>query len=264
MSESLSRPAQVVHQFRRVAILFAGGPAPGANAVISTAATSFMRNGTEVLGMKHGYSSLAEYSPGKPLVEGQDYVKITPEFLKRTRSGQGIMLGTARTRSGQARLVTGPSRRRRAVEAAQERLRGAAVAGRRGPDLDRRRRHAEDGEQVRSCSKTACRPTPRGSRSCTLPKTIDNDYHGHRLHVRLLHRGGHARQRDPQPPLRRRCRPGHTFSARRWAAAPAGFPTAAAIAGEASLGDQRGRHPRQVSAARKRSPAPMARRGSSP
>ena len=47
MSESLARPPKGDHHFRRVAILFAGGPAPGANAVISTAATSFMRNGTE-------------------------------------------------------------------------------------------------------------------------------------------------------------------------------------------------------------------------
>ena len=100
MSESLSRPPKGDHQFRRVAILFAGGPAPGANAVISTAATSFMRNGTEVVGMKHGYSSLADYSAEKPLVQGRDYVVITPEFLKRTRSGQGIMLGTARTNPG--------------------------------------------------------------------------------------------------------------------------------------------------------------------
>ena len=100
MSESLSRPPKGDHQFRRVAILFAGGPAPGANAVISTAATSFMRNGTEVVGMKHGYSSLAEYSAAKPLVQGSDYVIVTPGFLKRTRSGQGIMLGTARTNPG--------------------------------------------------------------------------------------------------------------------------------------------------------------------
>ena len=54
MAESLSRPPKAAHHFRRVAILFAGGPAPGANAVISTAATSFMRNDTEVVGMKHG------------------------------------------------------------------------------------------------------------------------------------------------------------------------------------------------------------------
>jgi len=100
MSESLSRPPKADHQFRRVAILFAGGPAPGANAVISTAATSFMRSGTEVVGMKHGYSSLADYAADKPLVEGRDYVTVTPEFLKRTRSGQGIMLGTARTNPG--------------------------------------------------------------------------------------------------------------------------------------------------------------------
>jgi len=100
MPESLSRPPKAAHQFRRIAILFAGGPAPGANAVISTAATSFMREGTEVLGMKHGYSSLADFSPAKPLAEGRDYIKITPDFLKRTRSGQGIMLGTARTNPG--------------------------------------------------------------------------------------------------------------------------------------------------------------------
>ncbi|MEC8737143.1 MAG: 6-phosphofructokinase [Planctomycetota bacterium] len=100
MAESLSRPPKAAHHFRRVAILFAGGPAPGANAVISRAATSFMRNDTEVVGMKHGYSSLADFSTDQPLVEGKDYITVTPEFLKRTRSGQGIMLGTARTNPG--------------------------------------------------------------------------------------------------------------------------------------------------------------------
>jgi len=107
MTEALSRPPQDTHHFRRVAILFAGGPAPGANAVISTAATSFLRQGTEVIGMKHGYSSLADFSPAQPLMTGRDYVKIAPEFLKRTRSGQGIMLGTARTNPG--RHVSSPA-----------------------------------------------------------------------------------------------------------------------------------------------------------
>ena len=49
---------------RRVAILFAGGPAPAANAVISTAAVSFLRNDIEVVGILHGYSHLVEYSAG--------------------------------------------------------------------------------------------------------------------------------------------------------------------------------------------------------
>ena len=64
MSQSaLSRPAKVEHPFRRVAILFAGGPAPAANAVISTAAVSFLRNDIQVVGILHGYSRLVGISP---------------------------------------------------------------------------------------------------------------------------------------------------------------------------------------------------------
>ena len=85
---------------RRVAILFAGGPAPGANAVISTAAFSFLKQGIEVIGMKHGYSKLAEYTANGPLQEGVDYVKFTKEMLTHTRTSRGIMLGTARTNPG--------------------------------------------------------------------------------------------------------------------------------------------------------------------
>ncbi|MDG2470576.1 MAG: 6-phosphofructokinase, partial [Pirellulaceae bacterium] len=58
---------------KRVAILFAGGPAPAANAVISAAAASFLRNDSEAIGIKHGYSSLMEYDASRPLVEGRDY-----------------------------------------------------------------------------------------------------------------------------------------------------------------------------------------------
>ena len=47
-------------------MLFAGGPAPAANAVISTAAVSFLRNDIEVYGLLHGYSHLVEYGPDRP------------------------------------------------------------------------------------------------------------------------------------------------------------------------------------------------------
>ncbi|MGA0039125.1 MAG: 6-phosphofructokinase, partial [Pirellulales bacterium] len=100
ITETLTSPSKATHQFRRVAILFAGGPAPGANAVISTAAISFLKSGCEVLGMKHGYSSLIDYSPEKPLEEGRDWVHLTPEFMKRSRSSQGILIGTARANPG--------------------------------------------------------------------------------------------------------------------------------------------------------------------
>ena len=100
MSTALSRPPRTQSNIRRVAILFAGGPAPAANAVISTAAVSFLRNNIEVVGVLHGYSHLVEYSPDKPLVEGRDYVMIDHKLLKRTRNSQGILIGTARTNPG--------------------------------------------------------------------------------------------------------------------------------------------------------------------
>ena len=51
---TLSRPPKMLHNFRRAAILFAGGPAPAANAVISAAATAFLRNEIEVVGILDG------------------------------------------------------------------------------------------------------------------------------------------------------------------------------------------------------------------
>jgi 6-phosphofructokinase len=177
MAESLSRPPKAAHHFRRVAILFAGGPAPGANAVISTAATSFMREGTEVIGMKHGYSSLADYSPAKPLVEGRDYIKIVPEFLKRTRSGQGIMIGTARTNPG--KHVSNPSHfddeeRVRPLANAYEGLRSLGVEALISIGGD---------DTLKTANKFKLyqdRLPPDAPRIPVvhLPKTIDNDYMG--------------------------------------------------------------------------------------
>ena len=71
---ALSLPRRSASDIRKVAILFAGGPAPAANAVISTAAVSFLRNKMQVVGALHGYSRLVQYSPENPLVEGRDYV----------------------------------------------------------------------------------------------------------------------------------------------------------------------------------------------
>ena len=88
------------HDIKRVAILFAGGPAPAANAVISTAAFSFLEEGAQVFGIKHGYSRLAEYTAAGPLVEGEDYIRFTHDSLTHKRSSRGIMIGTARTNPG--------------------------------------------------------------------------------------------------------------------------------------------------------------------
>ncbi len=100
MSSGLERPAKVPHNFRGVAILFAGGPAPAANAVISTSAVSFLRNDIEVVGILHGYTHLMEFGPNHPMQEGRDFVMLDHRRLKRTRNSQGIMIGTARANPG--------------------------------------------------------------------------------------------------------------------------------------------------------------------
>lgn len=87
---------------RRVAILFAGGPAPAANAVITSAAFTFLNAGIEVIGIKHGYSNLIDFDPSQPLVEGKQYFKITHERLEFSRTEPGIMIGTARSNPGKS------------------------------------------------------------------------------------------------------------------------------------------------------------------
>ncbi|HQZ65890.1 MAG TPA: 6-phosphofructokinase [Planctomycetaceae bacterium] len=94
------------HGIKRVALLFAGGPAPGANAVISTCAISFIRQGIEVVGIRYGYSNLIDYSPETPLVEGLHYRNLTEVSLRRTRSKEGIIIGTARANPG--KYITAP------------------------------------------------------------------------------------------------------------------------------------------------------------
>ncbi|MCA9133156.1 MAG: 6-phosphofructokinase [Planctomycetales bacterium] len=85
---------------KKVAMLFAGGPAPGANAVIGTAAYAFLNAGIEVIGIKHGYSNLIDYDGSQPLVEGKAYMHITHDDLSHRRTSQGILIGTARSNPG--------------------------------------------------------------------------------------------------------------------------------------------------------------------
>ncbi len=100
MSNSLSSPFSPVDSLRRVAILFAGGPAPAANAVISTAAAAFLRSDIEVVGIRYGYAGLIEFGPERPLEPGHDYTMVDHAMLSRTRNAQGILLGTSRANPG--------------------------------------------------------------------------------------------------------------------------------------------------------------------
>lgn len=98
--QTLSRPPMIPCGFKRIAMVFSGGPAPAANAVISTAAASFLHCGIEVIGVLNGYSTLSQYTEDSPLKEGRDYYFITPQLLRRTRNSQGVLLRTARENPG--------------------------------------------------------------------------------------------------------------------------------------------------------------------
>ncbi len=113
MSSTLSRPPHLESNIHRVAILFAGGPAPAANAVISTAAVSFLRNNIDVLGILHGYSHLVEYGPDHPLAEGRDYIRINHNVLKRHAQQPGHPDRHRPDQSRQGRLRAGPPERSR-------------------------------------------------------------------------------------------------------------------------------------------------------
>ena len=165
------------HGLKRVALLFAGGPAPGANAVISTCAISCIRNGIEVVGIKYGYSNLMEYSPATPLVEGLHYKNLTEVSLRRTRSKEGIIIGTARANPG--KQITAPEHLDDAEKSAPlkrvyEALRSIGVDALVSIGGD-------DTLKTANKLKMYQDRLPEGQKRMPVvhvPKTIDNDYMG--------------------------------------------------------------------------------------
>jgi len=165
------------HGIKKIAILFAGGPAPAANAVISACAISCINNGVEVVGIKHGYSSLIDYSADQPLVEGEDYLKLHEVMLRRTRSKQGILIGTARANPG--KHITCPADLDDDEKNAPLRR---VYEGLRSRDVDALVSIGGD-DTLKTANKLKMYQDnlPEGSHKIPvihIPKTIDNDYSG--------------------------------------------------------------------------------------
>jgi len=162
---------------QRVAILFSGGPAPAANAVISSAAFSFINAGVDVLGIKHGYSNLIDFDPSKPLVEGKHYLKFSLESLEFMRTEPGIRIGTARSNPG--KIVTSPTDLQDATKTAALRRVYDAL---RSLNVDALISIGGD-DTLKTANKMKLfqDTLPAGEKKFPvihLPKTIDNDYSG--------------------------------------------------------------------------------------
>lgn len=173
----MSSPSLLKRRFRRVAMVFAGGPAPAANAVISTAAVSFLRNDTEVVGILYGYSSLADYKPERPLEQGKDYILIDHQTLRRTRNSQGILIGTARTNPG--KHVSHPDHlkdpeRSGPLRRVYEGLRSLGVEALISIGGDDTLKTANKFKMFQDQLPPDAVRMP----VVHVPKTIDNDYHG--------------------------------------------------------------------------------------
>ena len=125
MSNTLSPPPRPEHGFRRIAILFAGGPAPAANAVISACSAAFLKNDVRVVGIKNGYSNLISFQPGDVLVEGEHYVSLSQQFLTRSRNSQGHHYRYGPGQSGKAGQEPGGPPRPKENAAPSLRLRRA-------------------------------------------------------------------------------------------------------------------------------------------
>jgi 6-phosphofructokinase len=86
---------------KRVGLVFSGGPAPAANAVISSAAISFLEDGREAIGFFHGYSNLENYHPVTHRLLPDEHYRIFEEKdLSGLRNTRGIVIGTARSNPG--------------------------------------------------------------------------------------------------------------------------------------------------------------------
>jgi 6-phosphofructokinase 1 len=158
-------------------MLFAGGPAPAANAVISTAAVSFLRNNIEVYGLLHGYAHLVEFGPEYPMVEGRDYIRIVHSLLRRTRNSQGILVGTSRSNPGKE--VSAPEHLKDPQRTAPLKKVYEALCSLKIDALISI--GGDDTLKTANKFKLFQEQLPPGSKRIPvvhLPKTIDNDYTG--------------------------------------------------------------------------------------
>jgi 6-phosphofructokinase 1 len=104
----MEQPIRKGDHIRRVGLLFSGGPAPAANAVISAAAISFLDDSREVLGFYRGYENLQHYHHREhPLAANVHYKKFRLDEVTGLRNTQGVIIGTSRANPGKA--ITGPA-----------------------------------------------------------------------------------------------------------------------------------------------------------
>ena len=155
-------------KYNRVGVLFSGGPAPSANAVISSVALNFLDNNVPVIGIMRGYEFLQDFNKNYPkLRKDVHYGTITYDITKARNRG-GIFLRTSRANPGKdiktMEDLNNPEKNARLknILDAFEYLEIGALVSIGGDDT----------------LKTANYLWLMGFPVIHIPKTIDNDYYG--------------------------------------------------------------------------------------
>ncbi len=168
----MSEPGNV----RRVGIVFSGGPAPAANAVISAATMAFLNSGIEVIGFLDGFEDLERSSDTSPLREHEHYLRLGFDDVTDIRKRQDIILRTSRANPGkpigEVADLADPVKNAglMAVYHALETLAIDGLITIGGDDTLKTANYLFQLQQV----VEGLRPV----RLVHLPKTIDNDYYG--------------------------------------------------------------------------------------
>lgn len=163
---------------KRAGIVFAGGPAPAANAVIGAAAISFLEDNRQAVGFFHGYSNLQDYHPiTHRLLPDVHYRIFTEKDLRGLRNSRGILIGTARTNPGKGierpedLSLPDKTARLRNVYSALIDMEIDALISIGGDDT------LKTANLIHTYQKQLP-PEARRVQVIHLPKTIDNDYSG--------------------------------------------------------------------------------------
>ena len=85
---------------KHVGILFSGGPAPAANAVISALVMNFINFGVEVYGFLQGFEFIQEFEEGKPLIAEEHYKVLTLNDVTGIRNRKAVIIKTSRANPG--------------------------------------------------------------------------------------------------------------------------------------------------------------------
>lgn len=85
---------------KKVGILFSGGPAPSANAVISSLGLNFLNKDIPVIGIMRGYEFLQDFNKDYPKLRKDVHYGTMTYDITKTRNRSGILLRTSRANPG--------------------------------------------------------------------------------------------------------------------------------------------------------------------